>query len=243
MLATSAQAVLGNLPGDSKRNFNDLCKALEDRFAPANQTDLYRAQLKERRQRAVETIPELGQDIRRLTNLAYATAPVDVRETLAKEQFIDALVSSDMRLRIKQSRPQDLNHAVCLAVELDAFNNAEKRMQEKSGFVRSAEVEPKHENPTTDKMLAEMNKMLNDLRMEVQSMKNGQGQSSTQYMGPKERTGRGPTCYFCGKEGHIKKNVRNFLKVGSQNKMTAKDRDIGMILGTRQTRKKFVNCM
>ena len=30
-----------------------------------------------------------------------------------------------MRLRIKQSRPRDLNEAICHAVELDAFNNAE----------------------------------------------------------------------------------------------------------------------
>ena len=48
----------------------------------------------ERRQSATETLPELGQSIRRLTNLAYPTAPGDVRETLAKEQFIDALVDS-----------------------------------------------------------------------------------------------------------------------------------------------------
>ena len=96
-LRGSAQSILGNLHGDSKKDFTSLCKSLEERFAPANQTELYRAQLPERRQRATETIPELGQDIRRLTNLAYNSAPIEVRETLAKEQFVDALVSSDMR--------------------------------------------------------------------------------------------------------------------------------------------------
>ena len=83
------------------RNYGELIKALEDRFAPANQTELYRVQLRERRQKATETLPELGQTIRRLTHLAYPTAPIDVRETLAKEQFIDALVDAVMRLRIK----------------------------------------------------------------------------------------------------------------------------------------------
>ena len=81
--------------------------------------------MKERRQRASESLTELGQDIWRLTNLAYPTAPSDVRETLAKEQFIDALISSDMRLRIKQARPTSLNMAVRHAVELEAFNKAE----------------------------------------------------------------------------------------------------------------------
>ena len=104
-----------------------MIKALEERFAPPNQTELYRAQLRERRQKASESLSELGQDIRRLTNLAYPTAPSDLRETLAKEQFIDALVSSDMRLRIKQARPANLNDAVRHAVELEAFSRAERR--------------------------------------------------------------------------------------------------------------------
>lgn len=69
------------------------------------------------RQKAAETFLELGQTIRRLTHLAYPTAPNDGRETIAKEQYIVALVDADMRLRIKQARAQSLNDAVMLAVE------------------------------------------------------------------------------------------------------------------------------
>ncbi|CAC5412260.1 unnamed protein product [Mytilus coruscus] len=111
-----AQGVLGNLTQESRQDFKELVKALEDR-----------TQLRERYQRAVEASPELGQDIRRLTNLAYATAPNEVRETLAKEQFIDSLIDSDMRLRIKQARPTDLNDAIRHAVELEAFNKGRKQ--------------------------------------------------------------------------------------------------------------------
>lgn len=96
-----------------------MCKALEQRFSPTNQTELYKAQLRERRQKASESLPELVQDIMRLTYLAYPTAPVEVRETLSKEQFIDALRDRDMRLRVRQARPIDLNEAVKHAVELD----------------------------------------------------------------------------------------------------------------------------
>lgn len=63
---------------------------------------------------------ELGQAIRRLTCLTYLSVQMEVRETFGKEAFIDSLVDSDMRLCIKQSRPQNLNEAICLAVELDA---------------------------------------------------------------------------------------------------------------------------
>ena len=79
---------------------------------------------------------ELGQDIRRLTNLAYPKAPSDVRETLTKEQFIDSLVNSEMRLKIKQVRPVDLSDAVRHAVELEVFYRAENR-QKGQGFIHA----------------------------------------------------------------------------------------------------------
>lgn len=128
-LRGQAQGVYGNLgPGANTTDYTELVRALEERFSPPNQTELYRVQLRERKQKASESLSELGQDIRRLTYLAYPTAPTDVRETLAKEQFIDALVCSDIRLRIKQARPLSLNDAVRHAVELEAYNRAERTL-------------------------------------------------------------------------------------------------------------------
>ena len=86
-LRGQAQGVFGNL-GSGKHDYDDLVKALEERFAHPNQTELYRVQLRERRQKASESMAELGQDIRRLTNLAYPKAPRDVRETLAKNSLL-----------------------------------------------------------------------------------------------------------------------------------------------------------
>jgi hypothetical protein len=60
-------------------------RPLEERFAPPNQTELYRVQLTERRKKPAESLPELGQAIRRLVNLAYPTVPENVRDTLAKQ--------------------------------------------------------------------------------------------------------------------------------------------------------------
>ena len=92
-----------------------------------------------RKQKAVETLPELVQDIRRFTNLTIPTVTVDLKEILTKEQFINAIRDSDMRLRIKQARPTDLNDAVRHPVELHAFQSADKKMQESQGFVRKLE--------------------------------------------------------------------------------------------------------
>ena len=61
-LQGQAQGVFGNLAKDSCK-YDKLQKALEERFAPPNQTELCRVPLKERRQLASETLTELGQDI------------------------------------------------------------------------------------------------------------------------------------------------------------------------------------
>ncbi|CAC5367965.1 unnamed protein product [Mytilus coruscus] len=131
-----AQAVLGDLPKEKRQIFSDLVNALEERLSPSNQTELYRVQFKERRQKASETLTELGHSVRRLSNLAYPTAPLELRDTLAKEQFLDALLDSEMRLRIKQSRPKGLNDAIRLAVELEAYNTAESKTLKSMGHLR-----------------------------------------------------------------------------------------------------------
>ena len=60
-------------------------------------------QLRERGQKASETVLEPGQDIRTPTNSAYPTAPCDLRETLAIEQFVAALINSEMRLHTRST--------------------------------------------------------------------------------------------------------------------------------------------
>ena len=62
-----------------------------------------------------------------LPNLAYSTASSDITETLSKDHFVDALVDSEMHNRIKQSRYSNLNEAMKLAVELEAYNRAERK--------------------------------------------------------------------------------------------------------------------
>ena len=115
----------------------------------------------------------MGQDIRRLTNLACPTAPCDVQETLAKEQFIDALHSSDMRLRVKQARPSDLNDAVRHAVELEAYNRAEKKKTEGEGYLRAANMANTTE-PKPDSQWDKFKTLTNTLKLiqdELKSLK------------------------------------------------------------------------
>ncbi|XP_056014993.1 uncharacterized protein LOC130052872 [Ostrea edulis] len=218
-LRGQAMSVLGNLPKQLTRSYEEIVVALEDRFAPANQTELYRVQLRERRQKATESLPELGQSIRRLTHLAYPTAPNDVRETLAKEQFIDARIDMDMRLRIKQARPRSLNDATRHAVELEAFVRSDKqRMESQTHLRHMVSDEPVQQNKTSVKredelfrMISNMQKTIDELRSKVKDLK-------VNYVHPSNNSARDDRrgqhklmnktfkCYKCGTEGHLSRN-------------------------------------
>ena len=148
-LRGQAQGVFGNLSKHCN-DYTELVIALQERFQPPNQTELYRVQLRERKQRASETLSELAQDIRRLTNLAYPTAPADVRETLAKEQFLDSLHSVELRIRTKQARPSSLNDAVRHAVEMEAYYKAEQKHFASSQVLATSTAEDDTQNKHQD---------------------------------------------------------------------------------------------
>lgn len=99
-LRGQTQGVLGNLGGGVSHYYFILVNAFEERFLPTNQIELYRAQLREKRQKATGTLPELGQSIRRLNYLAYPSAPITFVKLWLKRSFF----YSNMILRIQQSR-------------------------------------------------------------------------------------------------------------------------------------------
>ncbi|KAJ8046575.1 hypothetical protein HOLleu_05289 [Holothuria leucospilota] len=70
-LRGEAQAVLADLNIHARRDYPSLVNALSRRFDPAHQTEVFRIQLKNRTRRKEESLPELAQEIRRLTRQAY----------------------------------------------------------------------------------------------------------------------------------------------------------------------------
>ena len=229
-LRGSAQGVLGNLSDGNEMSYKELISALSDRFAPPDQVDLYRAQLKERRQKASESLPELGQQIRRLVNLAYPTVPADVKETLAKDHFIDALAISDIRLRIKQARPKNLNEAVRNAIELEAFLKTEQRLGGVNSSLRAVGQE------TTRGELAEELKVVNDTVLslqismtsiieELKELKQNHADHGKGKWTKAPEWRKNAACYNCGKTGHLQRECRSKRKAQNDNANHATQRE------------------
>ncbi|KAK3084523.1 hypothetical protein FSP39_014708 [Pinctada imbricata] len=130
--------------------------------------------------------------------MAFSTAPVELKETLATDQFITALTESDIRIRIKQAHPKDLNEAIPLAVELDANNKAEKQ-----SAVRIASKE---------QTLDQFRDLLSDLSKKVDSLQ------KKQYTPKRENKPQQRTCYYCKKPGHFKRNCIKYKRDKERNK-------------------------
>ena len=128
-LATSLQGsalqVLVNLSNDRRQDYQALVAALDSRFGTSHRTEISKVKLKNRVRQRDEGLPELAEDIERLARLAYADAPPTLVDTLARDQLVDCLPDDDMRLR--QERPQTLQRALELALELESFQLANRQ--------------------------------------------------------------------------------------------------------------------
>ena len=86
-LATSlrgtAQSTLADLDPDKRTDYQSLVSALSARFEPENQADMYLAEIRTRTRLKSETLPELGQVMKRLARYALPSAPSSVRQWLA----------------------------------------------------------------------------------------------------------------------------------------------------------------
>jgi hypothetical protein len=125
----SALSFLGNLPPRSRTDYAALTEALDSRFGVAHQAELNRTRLRIRRRRRDEGLPELAEDVERLTRLAYPDADRTMLELLAKDQFIDALWNDDIRLRVRQARPPTLRAALEHALEFESYELAKRQVE------------------------------------------------------------------------------------------------------------------
>jgi hypothetical protein len=131
-LRDAALGVLTDLEPQQRINYEILLSALESRFGSGQQTELYRAQLKNKLRKHNETIPELAQDVKRLVRMAYPTAPIEIREQLARDNFLDSLNDAELEWAVYRGKPKSVEESVQISIEYEAFRYGHKRRNGKS---------------------------------------------------------------------------------------------------------------
>jgi hypothetical protein len=230
-LRDAAQSVLVDLDPQQRRSYEVLVSALESRFGPGRQTELYRAQLKYRLRKKHEPINELAQDVKRLVRLAYPTAPVEVRDQLTRDSLLDALNDSELEWAVYQVKPKTVDDAIQLSIEYEAFQDSHKRRFGKS------DVRMQYETPAIDEIRGRIAKLevekqgnchrcgesghwkreCGQDRLESQGRgANPATLASNETQGPMRRPFKG-NCHYCGEGGHWKRECRQ-RQIDRQNK-------------------------
>jgi hypothetical protein len=140
-LSGSARSVLNDMEPQDRYDYVKLDEALRERFGTDDQSELFKAKLRNRIKTKEETLQELAHDVRRLVRLAYPKAPVRTHEDLTKDQFIEALGDGEIRWSVFQARPKNITEALKVAMELEAFKESEKCRMRRS--IRGIKVEEK----------------------------------------------------------------------------------------------------
>jgi len=112
-----------NLEGAS---YQKLIKRLKGRFGTKGQSSLYRLQLRTRRRGKEETLQTLYHDINGMASLAYPGKSSIHRELAAIDAFIDVLNDSNLRMRVRDKEPKNLDHALHIALLAEA--NTERKL-------------------------------------------------------------------------------------------------------------------
>lgn len=112
--------------------------------------------------------------------------------------FIDAISDAEMRLKNQQSRPKVLNEAVKVAVELEAFDKAERQRQANK-YIRGASHMPEH----VDKSKSEVSN--EDILKRIEQLLQHQPKFSFVNNNPQQDNKRKIRCYMQRVWTHSKK--------------------------------------
>ena len=201
-----AMGVLHNLPSEERHNYNALSTALDIRFGTAHQVELSHMHLKNRTRRRDESLPELAEDVERLTRCSYPDAAADMIEVLAKDQFIDALQDEEMRLRVRQSRPSTLRQALETSLELESFELASRHRPRmaREAVLEDSELEENHlEQKAMDQLVELVRRAMRDPQQEQKAEER-----------VRQRRQRTVWCWRCGKKGHMQRDCRQQPQAG-----------------------------
>ncbi|CAG2219640.1 unnamed protein product [Mytilus edulis] len=156
-----------------------------------------------------QSLPELAQDIKKLTRLAYPTAPMEVREQLARDCFIDSLNDADLEWAIFQGKPISIDDSVRIGLEFEAFANGHRRkFNNRAGLRMQTGMIDIDEQDDYQQMNSIMDRIA-----KIESNRGPNQSQKTDFL-----------CYFCGKAGHFKRDCRKFLDMQKNGKYLPNNR-------------------
>ena len=184
LLDGDAASYAEDLTENEQQDYWALCRSMDERFGDCLLTQVKRAELKTRRRKEGETLASLAQELNKLANQAYPRLEVKAKEELTIEAFIHAVDDREIRMALHQRQPRNVWEAVKVAVDLEAWKEAESKGRTIKGqAAKLVQKETEKGNETLDGI----EKAIKEMRMQMEAN-----------MKPKKKT-----CYGCKQEGHF----------------------------------------
>ena len=127
-LRASLKGSAGQLLWDLGPNVKlaELVRLLRNRFGTSDQAERFRAELRTRKRRPGEHLQKLYNDICRLMSLAYPGPSSEIVNVVGREAFLDALGDPNLRVRILDKGPKNMEEALRIALNLEALDKSKE---------------------------------------------------------------------------------------------------------------------
>ena len=201
-----ALQVLSNLETQQRFDYFTLKHKLSHRFEPQIQGITARAELRYLKRAHCQTLHELGAKITKLVRLGYSDVTSKSREAMAIETLINAIDDYDVKYKIYERSPSNLDDAIKIAFGVESFQNAEKYKGNEGKWAARDVSSPDERDTSKGDPNDRVGGLLNDLDIDnlVELVKRLQSLGGRQLQGF-DRTSI-IRCYRCYTEGHVKKD-------------------------------------
>lgn len=200
-----ARRLLTGLEPATEAGYWELRAALERRFQPPNQVEMYKALVRNRERRKEEPLQSFAEDVLRLTRLAYPVADAGTTDSMARDRFVEGLRDKKLRHWIFQSKPRSLEDAVANSLEAEAF------------------LESDRGNPEPQVVRATNTTMAEQLLALTEEFAAWRGQAEAAgKRGPRRENGGTIKCFRCRKEGHYRRQCPLPASEAEKKFLTAK---------------------
>lgn len=198
LLKDQAANIFFDLDDDVKKNWNVLKAALATRLDKSTSPEFAKSEFLSRSRKPDESVVDYGNAIRHLARNAYPKLTNEIRDELARDQFLRGLGGREMTIRVRQSKPSNLDEAITNALEYESIciDVANTSSGESTNVIAAATSKSERlEDMLTEMLILLKNKSLQP-EVEMAENRRVQNQFSTQ-RGTK-------TCWECGSSGHIR---------------------------------------
>ncbi len=208
---------------NSKADYKESMKALKKRFEPAGRQARYQAEFQSRKKKATEGWAEYAEDLEALVEKAFPDMGQDGREQIGLTKYLEQLENPQVAFGVKQRQPKTLNDAVSATLELESYVTTKTGKPDNFGVAavahegdhkaREVATVGLRQTPTDPSLVQMMQQLIERMdRLESHQQERPIAEAP-RLAGPLNNTGmrRGslPTCWKCGRVGHLQRNCRS----------------------------------